>query len=325
MPLSVSPSSSVYMKHIVEIEPGEHGDRVAFVRANISHTTDVSTSLYAFKSRLMARSGKARQPLIGYEIVLGLKGNALPEDETAALIDSLIGQRLDLDVSLADHIDSATLGFHMMGISPTRAVRIKYVFPAAGSQCRSLCWVLFPYERITNWRVLLWGYPIPSWKSPDSHNWNAWVLWHSCLYSIVGVLIKQEEVVEQQTLPSVFDKAIWTFSDSRYAEHRALDLPVQGVFVSASPASFNASQKRRRQIITLVACGGLTGSCAVFYLGIRVAQWWVAQKRSHCIKLGVAWRTLAWSIQRHCLRVPSRNFRYTSNPKRRIYHTRKFQ
>lgn len=157
MPLSVSPSSSVYMKHIVEIEPGEHGDRVAFVRANISHTTDVSTSLYAFKSRLMARSGKARQPLIGYEIVLGLKGNALPEDETAALIDSLIGQRLDLDVSLADHIDSATFGFHMMGISPTRAVRIKYVFPAAGSQCRSLCWVLFPYERITNWRVLLWG------------------------------------------------------------------------------------------------------------------------------------------------------------------------
>ena len=124
MPLSVSPSSSVYMKHIVEIEPSEHGDRVAFVRANISHTTDVSTSLYAFKSRLMARGGKARQPLTGSEIVLGLKGNALPEDETAALIDSLIGQRLDLDVSLADHIDSATLGFHMMGISPTRAVRI---------------------------------------------------------------------------------------------------------------------------------------------------------------------------------------------------------
>ena len=67
------------------------------------------------------------------------------------------------------------------------------------------------------------------------------MLWHSCLYSIIGGLIKQEEVVEQQTLPGVFDKAIWTFSDSRYAEHRALDLPVQGVFVSASPASFNAS------------------------------------------------------------------------------------
>lgn len=77
---------------------------------------------------------------------------------------------------------------------------------------------------------------------------------------ILLVLIKQRVVVEQQTLPAVLDKAIWTFSDSRYAEHRALDLPAQGAFVTASPASFNASQKRGRQIITLVVCGGLTGS-----------------------------------------------------------------
>ena len=123
-PLSVSPDSSVYTKHAVEIEPSEHGDRVAFVCAHIPHTTDVSTSLYAFKSLLMARGGKATFDK-DYEIVLGLKGNTLSEDETAALIASLLDQRLDIDVSLADHIDSATLGFRMMGISPTQAIQNK--------------------------------------------------------------------------------------------------------------------------------------------------------------------------------------------------------
>ncbi|KAK3173657.1 hypothetical protein OEA41_006989 [Lepraria neglecta] len=87
-PLSVSPASSIYTKHTVEIEPSEHGDRVAFVCAHIPHTTDVSTSLYAFKSLLMARGGKATFDK-GYEIVLELKGNTLSEDETAALIASL--------------------------------------------------------------------------------------------------------------------------------------------------------------------------------------------------------------------------------------------
>ena len=85
---------------------------------------------------------------------------------------------------------------------------------------------------------------------------------------------------------------MWTFSDSRHAEHRALDLPAQGAFVTASPASFNASQKRRRQIITLVVCGGLTDSYVVFYLGIRVAQWWVALGSLAIIWLSAGFRAV---------------------------------
>lgn len=88
----------------VQVPPSEHS--VAFACAHIPHTTDVSTSLYAFKLLLMARGGKATFDK-DYEIFLGLKGNTLSGDETAALIASLIDQRLDLDVSLADHIDFA--------------------------------------------------------------------------------------------------------------------------------------------------------------------------------------------------------------------------
>ena len=343
MTIDVSAFHSIASLRGVQVPPSEHGDRVAFVCAHIPHTTDVSTSLYAFKSLLMARGGKATFDK-DYEIVLGLKGNTLSEDETAALIVSLIDQRLDLDVSLADHIDSATLGFRMMGISPTQAIQNKDMS--------------FQLRQVLNFAACIGFFSLMSGLQigGDYYGGAQYQVGNlqTLIMGILGycgtaaftlillVLIKKEVVVEQQTLPAVFDKAIWTFSDSRHAEHRALDLPAQGAFVTASPASFNASQKRRRQTITLVVWGGLTGSYVVFYLGIRAAQWWVALGSLAIIWLSAGFRAVVvrnnltakrkeqlgehWlGLFRDCLRVPSRNCRHTSNPQRRICHTRKFQ
>ena len=189
--------------------PSEHGDRVAFACAHIPHTTSMSTSLYAFKSLLMARGGKATFDK-DYEIVLGLKGNTLSGDETAALTASLINQRLDLDVSLADHIDSATLGFRMMGISPTQAIQNKDISFQL-RQVLNFAACIRCFSLMSGLQIGGYYYGGAQYQVGNLQNLIMGILGYcgtAAFTLILLVLIKQEVVVEQQTIPAVFDKAI---------------------------------------------------------------------------------------------------------------------
>ena len=197
---------------------------MAFACAHIPHKTDVSTSLYAFKSLLMARGGKATFDK-DYEIVLGLKGNTLDLEcltdmtrkaalvsgyETAALTASLIDQRLDLDISLADHIDSATLGFRMMGISPTQAIQNKDISFQL-RQVLNFAACIRCFSLMSGLQIGGYYYGGAQYQVGNLQNLIMGILGYcgtAAFTLILLVLIKQEVVVEQQTIPAVFDKAI---------------------------------------------------------------------------------------------------------------------
>lgn len=93
---------------------------------------------------------------------------------------------------------------------------------------------------------------------------------------ILLIIIKQEIEINPHDLGAIFDdeKFVWTFSDSRHAQHRIFDKPHRRNLVQAAPRKQRSSQKR--QVITSIASVNLMGSYVIYYLGMRLAVWWVA-------------------------------------------------
>lgn len=109
------------------------------------------------------------------------------------------------------------------------------------------------------------------------------------------VLIKASVSIEPLLLPHIFDDptTIWTFSDARHAEHRAFSVPPHRSLVLAAPAKVEShDRKSKREIVTALACAGLVCSFVVYYLAIRIAQWWVPLSHLAVIWLAAAFRAI---------------------------------
>ncbi|KAK3178899.1 hypothetical protein OEA41_001036 [Lepraria neglecta] len=91
------------------------------------------------------------------------------------------------------------------------------------------------------------------------------------------IMVEREIEIDPQTLLPVFDNAIWTFADSRHAEHRKFDKSPDHNFVQAAPERSKPSSTR--EIMTACVCTALVGSYVVYCLGVRVAQCIELQKQ----------------------------------------------
>lgn len=289
-PLSIAPATSVYTKHAVEIKPSEQRDEVAFVCAHIKQTDRVLEALESFKHILRSRVDKVKGDSDGnastdqedYELVLGLKRSLLTAKETARFVTSILDETREIEESLVNRVESTSLSFRRTGISPTQTAptttsnrRLKTKLPNLGNILAGICSF-----------IAMGGVQVAGYYSGGPQIGNTAL--KTLIMGLVGycgiavftfillVIIKQEVEVEPQDLGPIFDDAdvVWTFSDSRHAEHQAFDKPRHRNLVQASPKKQLSS--RKRQVTTSFVSAGLMGSYIVYYLGVRVAVWWVA-------------------------------------------------
>ena len=277
-PLSVAPASSVYTPHGVEIDPAEQKDRVAFVCAHTKQTSEVASVLTAFKTILQSRD-EVLEIDRDYEIVLGMRGSELTLTETAQLIQSIRNGTAVIDESMAGRIRSASLSFRTTGISPTLSLVGSRSTKRALRQLGNVSVAIFLV-------ILLCGIQFAGYYSSGTRlgtdNLQTLIMGLCGYCGVVlftfGMLnmIQQEVTKEPQALSAVFSNAIWTFSDSRHSSHHHIKIPSGYSPVIGSPTVFSPAEKKRRESTTTFLCVGLVGSYVVFYLGLRVAQWWVA-------------------------------------------------
>lgn len=289
-PLSVAPATSVYTKHAVEIKPSEQRDEAAFVYAHIKQTDRVLEALASFKHILRVRVDKVKGDSDGnastdqedYELVLGMKRSLLTADQTARIVTSILDETREIEESLAKRVESTSLSFRRTGISPTQTAatttsnrRLATKLPNLGNVLAGICSF-----------TAMGGVQIAGYYSGGPEIGNTGL--KTLTMGLVGycgiavftfillVIIKQEVEIEPQDLDPIFDDAnvIWTFSDSRHAQHQAFDKPHHRNLVQASLKKQLSSGKR--QVITSFVSAGLMGSYVVYYLGVRVAVWWVA-------------------------------------------------
>ena len=290
-PLSVAPATSVYTQHAVEIRPSEQRDEAAFVCAHIKQTDRVRDALASFKHMLDSRverakndSSKASADREDYEIVLGMKGSTLTATQTADLIKSIINGKEGLKESLAKRVKSTSLSFRTTGISPTQTAatdqsissrRVISKLPYLGNVLAAICSF-----------IAMGGVQVAGYYKCGAQIGTSGL--QTLIMGLVGycgitvftfimlVTIKQEIDIEPQDLQPIFDDedVVWTFADSRHAQHRAFEKPPQRNLVQAAPKKQQPS--KRGHMVTCFVSAGLIGSYVVYYLGVRVAVWWVA-------------------------------------------------
>ena len=212
-----------------------------------------------------------------YEIVLGMKGSTLTADETAILVTSVLDENVEIEKSLAERIESISLSFRMTGVSPTQTdQKHKNFFQLAKSRNVLAGTCSF---------VVMAGVQVCRYYFNNGQQSQA-VSLRTLIMGLIGycgilvftfallIMVKQEIEIDPQPLLPIFGNAVWTFSDSRHAEHRKFDKSPDHNFVQAAPKRSKPSSTR--EIMTACVCTGLVGSYVVYYLGVRVAQWWAA-------------------------------------------------
>ena len=98
------------------------------------------------------------------------------------------------------------------------------------------------------------------------------------------VMIKSEVRQESEVLPSLIEKAVWTFSDSRHAEHRPMKGPSSNILTTARPQQNSPAIRLQRGYIVSILTLGITGSYILWYLSLRTFSWWIALS-----DLGIIW------------------------------------
>ena len=310
-PLSVAPATSVFTPHAVEIKPSEQRDEAAFVCAHIKQTDRVGEALASFNHIIRSRVDKVKcdsndntiNDQEDYEIVLGMKRSSLTAVETAKLVSSIIDEKGEIEESLAQRVKSTSLSFRMTGISPTQTAatdrntskrRVTTKLRSLGNICIGICSF-----------IAMAGVQVAGYYSSGVQIGNTSL--KTLIMGLVGycgitvftfillIIIKQVIEIEPQDLQPIFDDAnvVWTFSDSRHAQHQTFDKPPQRNLVQATPKRQPSS--RKRQVITSFVSAGLMGSYVVYYLGVRVAVWWVAFGELMVTWLAAVFR--AWIIK----------------------------
>lgn len=294
-PLSVAPASSVYTPHAVEIESSEQNDRVAYVCAHVTQTANTRTILEGFRYLISSRLTGAEHG--DQEIVLGMKGNQLSADQTADLVISLVDERQRQTgiEGLSDFIASASISFRTTGVSPNQTMPTD-IHKVEFTQVCNIIGAITLFLLMCGLHIGGYLYSAKSAVTAGSLQTLVMGLVGYCGIVIFTftllVIIKQEVAIEQLKLPDVFDRAVWTFSNAKHSAHRPFDIPPRRSLVQAAPKVFSPHQKAYRQVLTMFSCLGLVGSFITYYLGIRVANWWVALGSLAVIWLSAAFRSL---------------------------------
>lgn len=249
-PLSVAPTTTVYTQHAVEIKPSERRDEAAFVCVHIKQTDSVREALASFKHILRSRvdklkgggDGNASTDQGDYEFVLGMKRNPLTADETARLVWSVIAENREIERPLAERVKSTSLSFRATEKCPAQTAaidrtanrRVILKLPNLGNILAGVG------SCIGTGGVQLAGYYGLQTESTGLETLVMGLVGYCGIVVfpfILLLIIKDQIEVDSQDLQPIFDDpgVVWTFSDSRHAQHQSFHKQHQRNLVQAAP------------------------------------------------------------------------------------------
>jgi hypothetical protein len=288
-PLSVRPATSVYTRRAVEIETSWNKDGVAFI---CGHVKDIACrdAVVAFQQILSQHKGGFEQDK-DMETVLVIWNSGLSIEAAAELTDFVLtGQEQQLRATFP-RMSTASLSYRTTGISPTQTdTEFMDAFHFLHQLRDIFAFVLGTF--------LMVGVQVLGLKLGEASK-------QTFFMGIVGygavvvftfsllLMVKGEIRAEKEVLPSAYDKAIWTFSDSRHAEHRRMKRPASNTLITARPLEVTPREKLWRSLMTTILTVGLVGSYVVYYLSMRVAPWWVSFSSLGLIWFGALYRAIA--------------------------------
>jgi hypothetical protein len=289
-PLSVAPATSVYTSRAVEIEPAYVKDRIAFICGHVPMLLS-EVACAGFRD-LYSRKGDHVANDRDYELVLSIWDVQLGLQEAVQLVEYINGSSAAISTSLLQQTTGlpSSLGFRTCGISPTQTTKSSESY--TGRVRDLFAGIVFIIATI--------GVQIIGWSRSDKTKESLQALLmgtigYGAIVLFTGILlflIKTEVVAEETVLPPLFKDALWTFSDSRHAEHQAMDPPKQNTLVIARPAVFSSKERAQRESAVLLTCIGLSSAYVVYYLGLRVNFWWVGISILGIVWLGAAYRSM---------------------------------
>jgi hypothetical protein len=285
--LSVAPATSVYTPRAVEIEPAYSKDRVAFVCAHVQEVQETSKAASAFRELLSRGSASLEQDK---EAVLAIWRSSLGLSQVAELADFLATTTSDGHLPQPEPSAVASLSYRTTSISPAQTATHSKTRSYARSQLRDLLAATF-------FALLMIGIQVLGFLHGSATRATFWMgivgyLGVVSFTSALLVVIKGEVVAEADILPSVFQDAFWTFSDSRHAEHWPMKAPDSNTLIIARPLNVSAEDRLRRNFLTSILTFGIVSSYVVYYLSMRVSPWWVPLGSLIVIWLGAAYRAL---------------------------------
>jgi hypothetical protein len=288
-PLSVKPATSVYTPRAVEIETTYKKDDVAFI---CGHVRDLSCqeAVMSFQHILHQHQGGFDQDK-DMETVLVLWTRGLPIEKVAELADFITageGQQLPITFPTSS---TAALSYRTTGISPTQTGTDFGYTIRSFHVLRDIFAFILGASLMVGVQTLglkFGGVSRQTFYMGMAGYWTIVVFTFSLL-----LMIKGEVVAEKEILPHAFDKAIWTFSDSRHSEHRRMRRPKSNTLIIARPLNVTPRDKLWRSFTTTLLTIGLVGSYVLYYLSMRVAPWWVSLSSLGVIWFGALYRAVA--------------------------------
>jgi hypothetical protein len=288
-PLSVKPATSVYTPRAVEIETTYNKDGVAFI---CGHVKDLSCygAFLSFQQILRQHQGGFEQDK-DMESVLVLWTRGLPVEKIAELADFIVddkGKRLPLRFSSSS---TAAVSYRRTGISPSQTdtdmddvIRSFYIL-------RDVLVFILGASLMVGVQAL--GFKFGG-ASKQTFYMGIAGYWAIVVFTFSLLLIIKSEIVpEKEILPQAFDKAIWTFSDSRHSEHRRMRKPKANTLITARPLNVTPSENFSRSLITTLVAMCLVGSYVLYYLSVRGAPWWLSLSSLGVIWSGAVYRAAA--------------------------------
>lgn len=284
-PVSMSQATPVYVDGRIEIEPNVVKD-AAFICCHRRLREDAPSALRAFRSLWLRR--KEHHGDQDHEIVLSLRRlDDLSLKETATLIENL--EDAGKDGFSNQHVAmDATISFRTTGVSPAATL----------ASSRTSMSRLMDMLVATGLTAAIIGIQIAGYASNNTNGTDI----QGLIMGLVGysgvvtstvallLLIQSEVVLQTEPLPALFRDGQWTVSNATHSKWRCIEpLKVDGI-VSALPAR-HAPQDSRARDVKVAVCGlGLVGCYVIYYLGIRVAPWWVALNNMVVLWLAAAYR-----------------------------------
>ena len=279
-PLSVRPATSVYTPRGVEIETTFDKDNVAFVCGHVKEVP-CHEAVSSFRQILRNHKGGSDQDK-DMEAVLVLWSRNMPIENVAELANYITTpEDSELPIKF-DNASTAALSYRTTGISPTQAETNSIDMIQSFHKLRDIVAFFIGVFLMVGIQILGVKFGTSSVQTlyMGIVGYLAVVAFNFCLL----VMVKGEIVAEKEILPKAFDKAMWTFSNSRHSEHKRMKRPASNTLITARPRNVTARDKFWRGLATTALTMSLMGSYVLYYLAMRVATWWV----SLC-SLGVIW------------------------------------
>jgi len=265
-PISVELATPVFTDGQVEIKPSVPEER-AFLCIHSPHIWNIHDALDAFR-RLWVPRMKGVEVDRDFELIMVLRGCQMDLATSGRLVESL-ANGLAMTGAFPVAASEASVSFRASGISPIQTAGY------GGSRSDRL------RDAITALAFFLMNFAVLvlDWKSrpfPDLVCMSA-IGYMGVVVATAGLLqlVKDAVTLEVEHIPKAFESSLWTTSNIHHSKHYTIIPPKANTLVTVAPAKLGSQSRKTREMQTLLLSILLIASYVTFYLGVRVASWWV--------------------------------------------------